>query len=99
MVDEQKHDNPVDNQGQIGYYQVDTNKFSGLSIVGFIFAFIIPLVGLIISAIAWKKSKEEGTKVGLAKAGTIISIIFFIVGIVLNITLLNQYGPMMNSVA
>jgi hypothetical protein len=99
MVDVQKQDDPVNNQTQPGYYQVDTNKFSGLSIVGFILSFIFPLIGLIISAIAWRKSREEGTKVGLAKAGTIIGAVLFVIGIIANIVLLNQYGPMMNSVA
>jgi hypothetical protein len=99
MVDVQKQGEPENNQVQPGYYQVDTNKFSGLSIAGFILSFIFPLIGLIISAIAWRKAREEGTKVGLAKAGTIIGAVLFVIGIIANIVLLNQYGPMMNSVA
>ena len=99
MVDVQKQGEPVDNQAQPGYYQVDTNRFSGLSITGFILAFIFPLIGFIISVIAWRKAREEGTKVGLAKAGTIIGAILFVIGIIANIVLLNQYGPMVNNIA
>lgn len=99
MVDVQKQGEPVGNQTQPGYYQVNTNRFSGLSIAGFILSFIFPLIGLIISAIAWRKAREEGTKIGLAKAGTIIGAVLFVVGIVTNIVLLNQFGPTMTGVA
>lgn len=52
-------------------------------IVGFIFAFVIPLAGLIISLIAKSKSKKAGFKNGLAQAGIILSAIFMVISLVM----------------
>ncbi len=47
-----------------------------LAIVGFVFSFLIALVGLICSIIGYKKAKNEGAPYGgLALAGIIISSI------------------------
>ncbi|MCF4120375.1 hypothetical protein L1785_05225 [Antribacter sp. KLBMP9083] len=47
-----------------------------LSIVGFILAFIAPVIGIILSAIALKKSGEAGFDNKLAKWGLGLSIAF-----------------------
>ena len=47
-----------------------------LSIVGFILAFIAPVIGIILSAIALKKSGQTGVDNKLAKWGLGLSITF-----------------------
>ena len=51
------------------------NPGKNLGVVGFVFAFVLNIVGLIISIIALNKSKKAGHKNGLALAGIIISSI------------------------
>jgi len=51
----------------------------GLSIAGVVFAFLIPLLGLILSIVALVQSRGAGQKNGLAIAGIIISIVWPIV--------------------
>lgn len=46
----------------------------GLSVAGVIFAFLLPLLGLILSIVALVQSRGAGQKNGLAVAGIIISI-------------------------
>lgn len=55
-----------------------------MAIVGFILAFFMPLIGLILSIIALTQIKKtgEGGK-GLAVAGIIISVIMMILGMLL----------------
>jgi hypothetical protein len=65
---------------------------NGMAIAGFILAFFEPILGLIFSIIALKKSKSRNGVGGtLAKAGIIISIPMFFVWIFINITLLSMY--------
>jgi hypothetical protein len=52
--------------------QKETN---GLAIAGFVCSFLIPLIGLILSIIGLKKSKELNDGKGLSTAGIIISSI------------------------
>ncbi|MCL2869454.1 DUF4190 domain-containing protein [Candidatus Saccharibacteria bacterium] len=57
-----------------------------LAILGFIFAFLMPLIGLILSIIGLVKSKQKtGKGKGLAIAGIIISIVWGIIVCVLSI--------------
>jgi hypothetical protein len=59
------------------------DKWNVLAIVGFIATFIIPLAGLICSAIALNQIKTSGEKGrGLALAGLILSIIYFVILII-----------------
>ena len=60
------------------YGKQDKKPANVLSILGFIFAFIVPLAGLILSCISLKQIKKDanlGGK-GLATAGLILSIVF-----------------------
>lgn len=59
-----------------------TNK--GLAILGLVFSFIFPLVGLIISIVALNKFKESGETdgKGLATAGLIIGIIMLALNLI-----------------
>lgn len=59
-----------------------------LEIVGFILAFFVSPAGIVVSAIGLVKSGKVGRKNGLALAGLILSIVFFIV------TVLFLVGPL-----
>ncbi len=54
------------------------DKYSVISILGFVFAFLEPVVGLILSIIAYNQAKTEGSlkSQGFAKSGIIISSVF-----------------------
>ncbi|MDE6001119.1 MAG: zinc ribbon domain-containing protein [Clostridia bacterium] len=53
-----------------------SNESNTMAIIGFVFAFLMPLVGLICSIIGYKRAKNEGmNNKGLALAGIIISAI------------------------
>ncbi|WP_378146074.1 hypothetical protein ACFJGV_00740 [Cnuibacter sp. UC19_7] len=56
-----------------------------LSIVGFILAFVIPLVGLILSIVAMNQSKRAGYRNALARWGIIVSIIVMVLGLIIGI--------------
>ena len=51
-----------------------------LGIVGFVLAFVFAIAGIVVSAIAKKKSREAGFDNQLAKWGLILSIIFTVLG-------------------
>lgn len=53
-------------------------KTNGMSIAAIIFAFIMPVVGLILAIIAKKNDSDDK----LAKAAFIISLVFIIIGVV-----------------
>ncbi|MCH5206222.1 MAG: DUF4190 domain-containing protein [Oscillospiraceae bacterium] len=59
-----------------------TNK--NLAILGLVLSFLVPLAGLIISAVALNKFKESGETdgKGLATAGLIIGIVIMALGLV-----------------
>jgi len=55
----------------------------GLTIAGIVFAFIIPLLGLILSIVALVQSRNAGQKNGAAIAGIVISIAWpILIGII-----------------
>lgn len=75
----------------MAYYQAapppaasDPNRT--LTIVGFVLAFICSLAGLIISIIAYNKSKAVGYKNNLALAGIVIAAVLMVLSIILNAT-------------
>ena len=75
----------------------------GLAIVGFVLAFLLPLIGMIISIVATVKLRRAGAPSGLAISGIIIGAILTIVWIVVGFLLIAgllayasvcaQYGP------
>lgn len=73
--------------------QLQPQKTNTMSILGLIFAFFVPLLGLIFSAIGLKQTKRrnEGGR-GLAIAGLIISIILMIIGILVAVLVLAAAG-------
>ncbi|WP_425955461.1 DUF4190 domain-containing protein [Xylanimonas sp. McL0601] len=66
-----------------------TDPGKTLGIVGFVFAFLIPLVGIICSLIARSRSKKAGFKNTLATAGIWVSVAIIILGGAVNAALLN----------
>lgn len=76
--------------GNNPYAYTQYNKaasLSVLSIVGFVFAFISPLVGLICSIIAYRSAIEEGNErsKNFSKTGIIISAVFIGIGVVIGL--------------
>ena len=62
-----------------------------LGIVGFVLAFVFAIAGIVVSAIAKKKSREAGFENDLAKWGLILSIVFTVltvVGVILYVVLI-----------
>ncbi|MBG6225754.1 hypothetical protein IWX63_002337 [Arthrobacter sp. CAN_A2] len=79
--------------GQQGY-QVQTAENPGrtLGIVGFILAILIAPVGLVISIIAFVKSRKAKVGNGFALAGIIIGVLFTIIGVITMIALIAFFG-------
>ncbi|WP_424935595.1 MULTISPECIES: hypothetical protein [Bacteria] len=75
----------------------------GLAIVGFVLAFLLPLIGMIISIVATVKLRRAGAPSGLAISGIIIGAILTIIWIVVGLVVIAgilayasvcaQYGP------
>lgn len=83
----------------MAYYQAapppaaaDPNRT--LTIVGFVLSFLCSIAGLIISIIAYNRSKAVGYKNTLALAGIIIASVLIVLSIILNLTgaLSGMYG-------
>ena len=69
---------------QVGTVAPAENKTNVLAIVGFIFAFIMPIVGLICSIIGRNKAPEcGGNGRGLATAGIVISVVWMVLAIII----------------
>ena len=60
---------------------VQRSKSNGLAVLGLVFAFLIPIVGLILSAIGRVNTTKGDTDYGLATAGIVISILWMILGV------------------
>lgn len=69
---------------QVGKLNTQENKTNTLAIVGFIFSFFIPIVGLICSILGRKNAAEcGGNGRGLATAGMIISIVWMVLAVII----------------
>ena len=71
---------PAAPQAPTGYAAPIEDPGKTLGIVGFVLAFVVSVAGIVVSAIARKKSKEAGFDNQLAKWGLILSIIFTVLG-------------------
>jgi hypothetical protein len=63
-----------------------------MGIVGLVLAIFCSLIGMVVSIIAFNKSKQVGFKNNIALAGIIVGAVLFVVGLILNFTV---YMPMM----
>lgn len=61
-----------------------------LGIVGLVCAFLCSLVGLVISIIAYTRSKAAGFNNGIALAGIIVSAVSLVLGAFLGISRMNN---------
>jgi len=59
-----------------------------MGIVGLILAIFCSLVGLIVSIIAFNKSKAAGFKNNIALAGIIVGAVFIVLNIIYSVTVL-----------
>lgn len=67
---------PVQNTANAGNQLQAQNQGNPMAIVGFVFSFLIAIVGLICSIMGYNKAKNEGLPYkGLALAGIIISAV------------------------
>ncbi len=67
-----------------------TKQSNTIAVVGFIFSFLIAIVGLICCIIGLKKSAETGTGKGLSIAGIIISVANMVLGWLIYLPVLQQ---------
>jgi hypothetical protein len=70
-----------------------------LGIVGFILAFFVSPAGIVVSAIGLFKSRRAGRKNGLALAGLILSIVFFIVTVLIIVLIVAAAVSVLNQCA
>ncbi|MGN6502484.1 MAG: DUF4190 domain-containing protein [Pseudolysinimonas sp.] len=68
----------------------------GLTIAGIVFAFLIPLLGLILSIVALVQNRRAGAGIGGNIAGIIISIVVPIIGAILLTTV---FASLLNACA
>lgn len=68
------------------------NPGHGMGIAGLVLAFLVPIVGLILSIVATNKSKKAGMKNGVALAGIIIGSINLVVGLIIGFVLVLGIG-------
>jgi len=85
-IEEEKVDEKIDNvefvqqDNSMGYLEDNNN----IAITGFIFSFIFPLIGFILSAIGLNKSKRmNGKNRGYAVAGIIISVASWVISFII----------------
>ena len=74
---------------------VATQKFNVLAIVGFVLSLFLSIIGAILGVIALVQIKRTGQRGrGLALAAIIIGVVFFIIGVIVDITVLPQIASM-----
>ena len=85
-IEEEKVDEKIDNvefvqqDNSMGYLEDNNN----IAITGFIFSFIFPLVGFILSVIGLNKSKRmNGKNRGYAVAGIIIAVASWVISFII----------------
>jgi hypothetical protein len=57
-----------------------------MGIVGLVLAIFCNLIGLVVSIIAFNKSKQAGFKNNIALAGIIVGAVLFVIGLIYNLT-------------
>ena len=62
-----------------------------MGIVGLILAIFCNLIGLIVSIIAYNRSKNAGYKNNIALAGIIVGAVLFVIGVIVNFTVLPTF--------
>ena len=57
-----------------------------MGIVGLVLAIFCNLIGLVVSIIAFNKSKQAGFKNNIALAGIVVGAVLFVIGLIYNLT-------------
>ena len=57
-----------------------------MGIVGLVLAIFCSLIGMVVSIIAYNKSKAAGFKNNIALAGIIVGAVLFVLGLIVNFT-------------
>ena len=57
-----------------------------MGIVGLVLAIFCNLIGLVVSIIAFNKSKQAGFKNNIARAGILVGAVLFVIGLIYNLT-------------
>ncbi|MCH5162805.1 MAG: zinc-ribbon domain-containing protein [Clostridiales bacterium] len=86
---EQSQSQPYVQQNQAPTSQTE----NGIAIVGFVFSFIIAIVGLICSIVGYNNSKKGAPYGGLAMAGIVISIVSMVLALIIIIVVSTTYHP------
>jgi hypothetical protein len=68
-----------------------------LGIVGLVLAIVLPLVGIVVSAIARSQSKNAGYENNLAKIGLIVGIVLTVLGLIAGIAYVVLLGSMIGA--
>lgn len=74
--------NEFNNQGNQQVISIEKKQTNILAILGLIFAFFLPLVGLVLSIIGLVQAKKLNDGKGIAIGGIIASAIFFVLHII-----------------
>ena len=68
------------------------------AVLGLVFAFLMPILGIIFSAMGMSKSKElNGNGRGMAIAGLVISIVEIVISIVAVVIIMTFYGDILHN--
>lgn len=77
--------------GQPGYGQPAQDPGRTLGIVGLVLAIFCNLIGLVVSIIAFTRSKNAGFKNNIALAGIIVGAALFVISLIVNFTVMPTY--------
>lgn len=93
---------PMESTQMVQPNQTNTNKMADevktLGMLGLIFAFVMPVVGIVLSAIGLHKSKKIGVRNSMALVGLIVSIILTIVGTLMAVFMVFLFNTTMTYV-
>ena len=67
------------------FQQANIKEANGIGIAGFICSFLVPILGLILSIIAYEKLKKMGASTKMATWGIIIAIASLVLSVISNI--------------
>ena len=93
-LEEEKKEEPIfRNQGEYDSKYEYQEKRNIIAMLGFVFAFFSPIIGLILSIVGLKRANQlNGLGRGQAIAGIIVSIVSMVLSLVLYMYLLSLYG-------
>lgn len=93
-LEEEQKEEPVFRNHDEDSYVPRSTEFNNIALVGFIFAFVSPIIGLVLSIIGLNKARElNGLGRGYAIGGIIVAILNFVITALIYMFLIrNFYG-------